>query len=45
MGVGPLVPVTGYGKSIGLAPLPLSYFLWLAGLLITYCVFTQFVKI
>lgn len=42
--IGLYVPFSGYGKSIGLEPLPMSYFPWLVGILVTYCVLTQFVK-
>ena len=44
MGIGVLVPFTGYGRSIGLAPLPLSYFPWLLVILVSYGVMTQFAK-
>jgi Mg2+-importing ATPase len=32
------------GAGIGLVPLPVSYFPWLAGTLVSYCVLTQVVK-
>jgi Mg2+-importing ATPase len=44
MAVGILIPFTAFGSSIGLQPLPLSYFPWLAGILLCYCVLTQIVK-
>lgn len=44
MAVGLILPFTGIGLHIGLQPLPWSYFPWLVGILLTYCVLTQFVK-
>ncbi len=41
---GIIVPFTTFGSSIGLQPLPLSYFPWLVGILLSYCVLTQLVK-
>ena len=38
------IPFTSFGASIGLQPLPLSYFPWLVGILFFYCIVTQFVK-
>jgi Mg2+-importing ATPase len=43
--IGVIVPFSGYGKSIGLEPLPMSYFPWLIAMLLTYCLLTQYVKI
>ncbi len=44
MAIGILIPFTGIGASIGLVPLPWSYFPWLIGILLGYCFLTQFVK-
>ncbi len=44
MAIGILIPFTPFGTSIGLQPLPLEYFPWLAGILLSYCVLTQLVK-
>ena len=44
MAVGILLPFTSFGSSIGLAPLPLSYFPWLIAILFAYCLLTQTVK-
>ncbi len=44
MGTGILLPFTGIGSSIGLVPLPWSYFPWLIGILLSYCILTQFIK-
>lgn len=38
------LPFTGFGSSIGLMPLPMSYFPWLVGILLTYCIVTQLIK-
>lgn len=42
--IGLYVPFSSYGKNIGLEPLPMNYFPWLVGILVTYCVLTQYVK-
>lgn len=44
MAAGIIIPFTRFGSCIGLTPLPLSYFPWLAATLIAYCVLTQVVK-
>ncbi|MBE9915156.1 magnesium-translocating P-type ATPase [Paenibacillus donghaensis] len=44
MTIGIYLPFSGFGSSIGLEPLPLSYFPWLAATLLSYCVLTQLVK-
>lgn len=41
---GVTIPFTGLGASIGLVPLPWSYFPWLIGILLGYCFLTQFLK-
>jgi Mg2+-importing ATPase len=43
--IGLTIPFTQFGASIGLEPLPLTYFAWLAATLLTYCVVTQLVKL
>jgi Mg2+-importing ATPase len=42
--IGVMVPFSIYGRNIGLTPLPMSYFPWLAGILLSYCFLTQIVK-
>jgi Mg2+-importing ATPase len=44
MGLGIYLPFSGFGASIGLVPLPMSYFPWLVAILLSYCVLTQLVK-
>ena len=44
MAIGLVLPFTGIGASIGLVPLPWSYFPWLFGILIAYCLLTQVLK-
>ena len=44
MAIGICIPFTTFGSSIGLTPLPLSYFPWLIGILLSYCVLTQWLK-
>ena len=44
MAIGILIPFTAFGRSIGLTALPLSYFPWLIGILLSYCILTQIVK-
>lgn len=45
MAIGIYIPYSYVGTSIGLVPLPLSYFPWLIATLICYCVLTQIVKV
>src|SRR5262249_10869293 len=45
MVVGLIIPFTQFGASIGLGPLPSTYFAWLAATLLTYCVVTQLIKL
>ncbi|SFB31288.1 magnesium-translocating P-type ATPase [Clostridium frigidicarnis] len=42
--LGVWVPFTSFGNSVGLQALPLSYFPWLIGILLSYCMLTQIVK-
>jgi Mg2+-importing ATPase len=44
MAAGVSIPFSPLGASIGLAPLPLAYFPWLAATLLGYCALTQLVK-
>lgn len=44
MAIGIIIPYTYVGTTIGLTPLPLSYFPWLLATLLSYCVLTQIVK-
>jgi Mg2+-importing ATPase len=44
MGVASFIPFSPLGASVGLQPLPLSYFPWLAATLLGYCVLTQVIK-
>jgi Mg2+-importing ATPase len=44
MAFGIYLPFTSLGEHLGMVPLPLSYFPWLAGILLSYCVLTQIVK-
>lgn len=45
MAVGIFVPFSSFGASIGLMPLPWTYFPWLVGILLTYCILTQGLKV
>ncbi len=42
--IGIIIPFTPIGHSIGLVSLPISYFIWLILILLSYCLFTQVVK-
>lgn len=44
MTVGIVVPYSTFGISVGLQPLPLAYFPWLIGIILSYCIVTQFMK-
>jgi len=44
MAFGIYLPFSSLGQHLGMEPLPLSYFPWLAGILLSYCVLTQIVK-
>ncbi|MDE6623215.1 MAG: magnesium-translocating P-type ATPase [Alistipes sp.] len=45
MAVGIVLPFTSLGASVGLMPLPWSYFPWLVLTLLAYCTLTQAVKV
>lgn len=42
--VGILIPFTPFAEVLKMQPLPLSYFPWLIGILLSYCLLTQGVK-
>jgi Mg2+-importing ATPase len=44
MAIGIYLPFSPLGEHLGMVPLPPSYFPWLAGILLSYCVLTQLVK-
>jgi Mg2+-importing ATPase len=44
MAFGIYLPFSSLGAHLGMVPLPLSYFPWLAGILLCYCVLTQLMK-
>jgi len=44
MGAGLYLPFSSLGASLGFVPLPLAYFPWLVGILLSYCALTQVMK-
>ena len=42
--IGIFFPFSSLGASVGMQPLPLSYFAWLLATLLSYCVLTQIIK-
>src|ERR1700730_789159 len=44
MAIGIFIPFSSLGASVGLQPLPISYFAWLVATLLAYCVLTQIIK-
>ena len=44
MAFGIYLPFSPVGKHLGMVPLPPTYFIWLAGILLSYCLLTQLVK-
>ncbi len=44
MAMGIILPFTAFGGTLGFVALPASYFPWLGGTLVCYCVLTQIVK-
>jgi Mg2+-importing ATPase len=44
MAVGIYVPFSPLASHIGMVPLPLTYFPWLVGILLSYCLLTQLMK-
>ncbi|NLB20276.1 MAG: magnesium-translocating P-type ATPase [Clostridium sp.] len=44
MGLGIIIPFTGFGTFINLVPLPTNYFIWLVGILIAYSLTIEVIK-
>lgn len=44
MAIGIFIPFSPFAAGLKLQPLPLSYFPWLVGILLSYCLLTQLVK-
>jgi Mg2+-importing ATPase len=44
MVIGIYLPFSPFGEHVGMVPLPASYFQWLGGILLSYCLLTQVVK-
>jgi len=44
MVLGIYLPFSPVGEHLGMVPLPPTYFIWLAGILLSYCLLTQLVK-
>ncbi len=44
MAFGIYLPFSAIGEHLGMVPLPPAYFVWLIGILLSYCVLTQLVK-
>jgi P-type Mg2+ transporter len=44
MAIGIYLPFSSLGEHLGLVPLPMSYFPWLVGILLSYCILTQLMK-
>jgi P-type Mg2+ transporter len=44
MAIGIYLPFSPLGAHVGMTPLPPPYFLWLVGILLSYCLLTQLVK-
>ena len=44
MAIGIYLPFSSLGAHVGMVPLPASYFPWLVGILLSYCLLTQLVK-
>jgi Mg2+-importing ATPase len=44
MTIGSWLPYSPFAKSLGMVPLPLPYWIWIAGFLVTYAVLTHGVK-
>ena len=44
MAIGVYLPFSPLSAHVGLVPLPMSYFPWLVGILLSYCILTQLVK-
>ena len=44
MAIGIYLPFSPLGVHVGMVPLPGSYFPWLVGILLSYCLLTQLMK-
>jgi P-type Mg2+ transporter len=44
MAIGIFLPFSSLGAHVGMVPLPTSYFPWLVGILLSYCLLTQLIK-
>jgi Mg2+-importing ATPase len=44
MAVGAWLPYSPFAKSLGMVPLPLVYWIWIAAFLFTYAILTHIVK-
>jgi Mg2+-importing ATPase len=44
IGIGIVIPFTPIGSALSMVPLPGIYFVWLAAILIGYCILTQLIK-
>ncbi|HCL84590.1 MAG TPA: magnesium-translocating P-type ATPase, partial [Chitinophagaceae bacterium] len=44
MAIGIYIPFSGFADALKMQPLPAGYFPWLIGILLVYCLLTQFVK-
>jgi len=44
MAIGIFLPFSSFATALKMQPLPMSYFLWLVGILFSYCILTQFIK-
>ncbi|MDU3043808.1 magnesium-translocating P-type ATPase [Bradyrhizobium sp.] len=44
MAIGIYLPFSPLGAHVGMVPLPMSYFPWLIGILLSYCLLTQLIK-
>ena len=44
MAIAAWLPYSPFAATLGMVPLPASYWLWIAGFLATYAVMTHFVK-
>lgn len=44
MAIGIFIPFSGFAGALKMEPLPFSYFPWLLGMLVSYCLLTQLVK-
>ena len=44
MAIGIFIPFSPFASTLGMQPLPVSYFPWLLGILLSYCLLTQLIK-